>query len=281
MVQAAGVKSLVRRLAGRGFRFLFPRKDYVSYRGSRLPRPESRLNREDQQDNEFFLNSSIGEAQRVMARLGCTPGSSLLEIGCGQGRLAIGLVREFENLRYLGLDVSESCIRWCRNNIQSQYPSYRFQHIDLVNARYNPGGVALTGDFRLPMADGEADVVYLWGVVTNMEPEHLETYVREMARVLRAGGRLFLTANIEVGVPTVSINPENYTAFACDGPLHIVRYEHGYFTDVFRTAGLEMTDFLYHGAGNCQSDMYFEKRTPGEAISRDISPRTDPSSRRA
>jgi hypothetical protein len=93
-----------------------------------------------------------------------------------------------------------------------------------------------------------------------MEPDHLSVYASEISRMLRRGGNLFLTANVEDQVPQVSINPENYTAFTCQGPLHIVRYERQYFLDVFQRAGLILTDFAYHAAGNCQSDMYFVKQ---------------------
>jgi ubiquinone/menaquinone biosynthesis C-methylase UbiE len=239
---------------------LFPRKDYVIYRGSRLPRPGIRLNGPVYEDDEFFLNSAIKEAARVVTKLGCTPGDFLVDVGCGHSRLAIGLVRELSNLRYLGLDVADSFIQWCQQHIESQYPSYRFQHIDLINARYNPSGHALAPDFRLPVADAAADIVYMWGVVTNMEPDHFPIYASEISRILRRGGRLYLTANVEDQVPMVSINPENYTAFTCQGPLHIVRYEKQYFLGVFQRAGLILTDFEHHAAGNCQSDMYFVKQ---------------------
>jgi SAM-dependent methyltransferase len=241
---------------------LFPRKDYVVHRGSVLPHPELRLNGPDQQDDELFLRSSIREATRVVAKLGCTQRDFLVDIGCGQGRLAIGLVRELSGVRYLGLDVSAECITWCKTHIERRYPSYRFEHIDVVNARYNPSGKALNRGFRLPVPDGAADIVYIWGVVTNMEPEHLAAYANETSRMLRPGGKAFLTAYVEDNVPTVSINPENYTPFACKGPLHVVRYERQYFLDVFRRAGLRLSDLAYHGgdgAENCQSDVYFVK----------------------
>lgn len=254
------VSQVARGIAAKVKHGLFPRKDYVIYKGSRLPRPGIRLNGPVYEDNEFFLNSAIKEAARMVTKLGCTPGDFLVDIGCGHSRLAIGLVREMSKLRYLGLDVSEDLIQWCKEHIESRYPSYRFQHIDLINARYNPAGHPLAPDFRLPVSDAAADIVYLWGVVTNMEPKHFPIYASEISRILRRGGKLYLTANVEDNVPQVSINPENYTAFACQGPLHIVRYERQYFLDVFQRAGLILTDFEHHAAGNCQSDLYFVKQ---------------------
>jgi SAM-dependent methyltransferase len=249
------------RSAKRLVRLIVPRRDYVVYRGSRLPRPESRLNRADQRDNAVFLDSSIREARRVIERLNCGDGQILVDIGCGQGRLPIGLLKLGVAATYRGLDVSKPSIEWCRQHIEHRHPQYSFEHINLINARYNPSGVALTDTFRLPFDDAFADAVYMWGVVTNMEPDHLATYAAEISRILRGEGMLFLTANVEEGVPEVSINPENYTPFACDGPLHIVRYEREFFLGHFRNEQLKLTGFDYHAAGNCQSDMYFRKES--------------------
>src|SRR5262245_22422921 len=251
--------SLAWSITAKGKHLLVPYKDYVVHRGSLLPRPESRLNGADQKDNGFFLDSSIGEASRVITKLGCTRESFIVDLGCGQGRLAIGLVRILSGIRYLGLDVSRKSIEWCKAHIESRHPSYKFQHVDLVNARYNPAGAALTPDFRLPVLDGAADCVYMWGLVTNMEPEHLATYASEVSRMLRRGGSAFVTANVEDDVPEASINPENYTPYACRGPLHIVRYETRYFLDVFRRVSLELSGIAYHGGESCQSDLYFVK----------------------
>jgi SAM-dependent methyltransferase len=254
-LQRAG--ALARRIMAKGAALVFPSKDYVTYRGSVLPPRGMRFNEEDQRDDRILLASSIREASRVIEKLGYSPHELIVDIGSGQGRLATGLLRSMKNARYLGIDVSADSVAWCRRNITARHPSYQFQHIDVVNARYNPSGVPLSVDFRLPVADGAADIVYMWGLVTNMEPEHLAAYAAETSRMLRQGGRLFLTANIEDDVPTVSINPDNYTAFACTGPLHLVRYERRYFIDVFERAGLRLTELSHHAVGSCQSELYF------------------------
>jgi SAM-dependent methyltransferase len=253
------VGELARQFASIGKRTLFPTRDQVFYKGSVLPHRDLRFNGPDQQVDAFYLASAIAEAKRVVRVMGYTPRGLLVDIGCGQGRLAIGLIRDLPQARYLGLDVSARSIDWCAKHLESRHPSYRFRHVNLVNALYNPLGNALAPAFRLPVASGVADMVYMWGVVTNMEPEHLVPYAQEISRILRPGGKLFLTANVEASVPQVSINPENYVPFVCRGPLHIVRYEKQYFLDVFQHAGLKLTQFAYHAAGNCQSEMYFAK----------------------
>jgi SAM-dependent methyltransferase len=253
------VGAFVRQIGSKGKRTLFPTRDHVFYKGSVLPHRDLRFNGPDQQVDAFYLASAIAEAKRVVGVMDYTPRGLLVDIGCGQGRLAIGLIRDLPNARYLGLDVSARSIDWCTKHLESRHPSYRFRHINLVNALYNPLGDALPPVFHLPVTSGAADIAYMWGVVTNMEPEHLAPYAQEISRILRLGGKLFLTANVEANVPKVSVNPEKYVPFVCSGPLHIVRYERQYFLDVFQGAGLKLTQFAYHAAGNCQSEMYFVK----------------------
>jgi SAM-dependent methyltransferase len=250
---------LARRIGAKGKHALFPPRDYVSYKGSVLPHRDLRFNGPDQQVDSFYLASAIAEAKRVVGVMGYAPGGLLVDIGCGQGRLAIGLIRDLPQARYLGLDVSARSIEWCTTHLATRHASYRFRHLNLVNALYNPRGDALAPAFQLPVPSGEVDIVYMWGVVTNMEPEHLGPYAHEISRILRPGGQLFLTANVEADVPKVSINPENYVPFICRGPLHIVRYEKQHFLDVFQGTGLKATQFAYHAAGNCQSELYFVK----------------------
>lgn len=220
-----------------------------------------RFNGPDQQDDRIYLQSALSEAQRVVGPLALRQSDLVMDIGCGQGRMAIGLLRLRPTARYVGVDVSMPSIAWCKRHIEADHPNFRFHHLDLVNARYNPQGAAMPPGFRLPAEDRSVAVVYLWGVVTNMEPEFLPAYVREIDRVLQADGRLFLTANTEIDVPEFSINPPNYVTFQYSGPLHIVRYEKLHLERMFTAGGLELTNYAHHAAGNCQSELYFRRAT--------------------
>ena len=234
----------------------FPER-YTIHRGSILPPRDQRMGGTEYEDDDFFLDSAIGEARRVAAVLKAGPDDLLVDIGCGEGRLPIGLLHESCSLRYLGLDVKRTAIAWCQEYLQQWHPAFRFEHVDVLNARYNPTGRAPLPEDELPVATGSADIVYMWGVLTNMEPEYFPLYAREAARILRHGGRAFVTAHVEAGVPDASVNPDRYTPYRCDGPLHAVRYEREYFIDTFRATGLTLTGMDYHAAGNCQSELYF------------------------
>jgi len=211
------------------------------------------------QDEQFFLDSAVAQARHLMHAVELTDRSRIVDAGCGLGRLAIGLARERPDVRYVGFDSNEQFIWWCRRYIQRAHPNFRFVHVDVENERYNPRGKRMTANFQFPVADGDADVVYLWGVLTNMAPEHMPIYVSEVSRMLRKRGRAFLTAFAEKDVPTFSVNPRGYVSYPCVGPLHVVRYEEGYLRSVLTSQSLSIKLFSYQTVDEKQSEFQVEK----------------------
>lgn len=227
-------------------RRLLPGGGRVRYRGAVLPPPEKRWCGPEFKDDAFFLRSAEAEAERLR-EMGCGPGARVLDLGCGYGRLPIGILRVLDRVEYLGVDVHLGCIDWCRRWIEREHPSFRFVWIDRENERYNPGGNAIDEAFRLPAADGSVDVAYLYSVFSHLTEAHLRFYLVELARVLAPGGRVFLTAFVEEAVAPVSINPPAYAFAKCSGPLHVVRYERGHFSGLVEDAGFRIERFD-HGA---------------------------------
>ena len=234
----------------------------IHHRGSVIPSHDLRANMcgPPYDDDDFFLDSAVAQARTLMKAVELTDRTRIVDVGCGLGRLAIGLARERPEVRYLGLDSQEQFIWWCSRYVQRAHPGFRFRHLDVENERYNPAGRKIAGDFRLPVADADADVVVLWGVLTNMAPEHMPIYVSEIGRLLRPGGRALLTAFVEKGVPAASINPSGYVPYQCVGPLHVVRYEEGYLRSVFATHSLSVRAFSYEMVDVKQSEFQLEKR---------------------
>jgi|GEM_PF-542002 len=234
----------------------------IRYHGSVLPPPELRafMCGSPYDDGEFFLDSAVAHARKLVRTVQLTNRTRIVDVGCGLGRLAIGLVREGRDVQYVGIDSQKRFIRWCARYIQRAHPNFRFVHINVENERYNPRGEKIGENFRLPIADGDADVVYLWGVLTNMAPEHMLIYVSETSRMLRKGGSAFLTAFAEKEVPTSSVNPNAYVSYPCVGPLHVVRYEGSYLHSVFASQSLSVKAFSYHTVDEKQSEFHLEKQ---------------------
>jgi SAM-dependent methyltransferase len=237
-------------------------RGYLLHRGYRLP-PRSMRDRmcgEAFRSDEFFLQSGVVEATRFPARLGYTKSSRIVDIGAGLGRLATGMLVEFGDVQYLGIDANADFVRWCNENIERYHPTFRFVHLDMANELYNPEGSVHGSELRLPVDDTWADIVYLWGVFTNMRPEDVESYIGEIRRILRSQGRCFLTAFVEDDVTNGTVNPTGYVPFDINAPLVVVRFSRQWLFSIFEQHGLQIEDFRYHGGMfPKQSEIYLVK----------------------
>jgi SAM-dependent methyltransferase len=208
----------------------------------------------------FFLQSAVVEATRLSGRLGYTKSSRIVDLGCGLGRLATGMLVEFGDVQYLGIDANEDFVHWCQENIERFHPTFRFVHLDVANELYNPTGTLDGSNLRLPVDDMSADIVYLWGVFTNMVSEHVESYIGEIERILHPRGRCFLTAFVEDHVPDVTYNPTGYVPYDCSAPLVVVRFSRPWLFSIFQQHGLQVEDFRYHESMfPKQSEIYLAK----------------------
>lgn len=202
-----------------------------------LPPPQKRWCGREFKDDSYYRTSSLAEAQRLIEKCDATPDSRVLDIGCGYGRLASGLIISLPELNYEGLDVDAASIRWCQDHLTSRAGTFHFQRLDVRNDRYNRTGQPLDALFRFPFQDGEFDVIYLYSVFSHMAEQDVRVYLREMKRLLAGTGRGFLTAFVEEGVGAVEENPPDLP-FRCSGPLHVVRYERGHFFQMITDTGL-------------------------------------------
>ena len=74
-------------------------------------------------------------------------------------------------------------IEWCQREVTSRYPNFRFTHVDVFNAAYNPSGALRASEFSFPYRAEQFDLVFLYSVFTHLLPEALEHYLSEIGRV--------------------------------------------------------------------------------------------------
>jgi SAM-dependent methyltransferase len=252
------VKQLLRRLRGGGAGPLAA----VEYEGIPIPPPGERQGGDNFRQDERFVQAGVADARRLEEAFGLAATTPVLDVGCGNGRLAIGLLRHVGEMQsYTGIDVSARSIAWCEKHLASRYPGLRFVHLDVENERYNPGGSDLSGTFRLPLPDASVDVIYLYSVFSHMETDHIRRYLREFARVLRDGGGIFLTAFLEDDVPKMEVNPPGYLGVDWEGALHCVRYERGFFEELVDEAGLRIDRLDHRSDTNDQSAVFVRRAT--------------------
>jgi SAM-dependent methyltransferase len=237
----------------------------MRYQGIAIPPPEDRQGGRHFQADAAFVAAGDADAGRLEDAFGLTNASRVLDIGCGNGRLAIGLLHRLGEMHsYTGVDIAARSIDWCDRHIAREHRGMRFIHIDVANGRYNPAGTKLSDGYQLPLADGSADVIYLYSVFSHMQTEDVRIYLGEFARLLASGGGVFLTAFVEHDVDEMAVNPPDYGPIAWEGALHCVRFEHVFFERLVNEAGLRLERFDHRSDPDGQSAIYLRSSLPTE-----------------
>lgn len=106
----------------------------------------------------------------VLKHFGLSADGHLVDVGCGSGRLARPL-SDWMTGTYLGVDLVPELVAHARNI--AARPDWRFEVIDHIG---------------IPEADGRADMVCFFSVLTHLLHEQSYWYLEEARRVLKPGG---------------------------------------------------------------------------------------------
>jgi ubiquinone/menaquinone biosynthesis C-methylase UbiE len=118
--------------------------------------------------------------RRILNAAHITPEDRVLDLGCGIGNILIALAERFEFIHVpLGVDVSPDLIRIGEREVAKAGLRDRI-------------GLQVAPATRLPFEDAAFDVVLTSHVLKHLDEEALLTGFREVARVLRPGGRFLL-----------------------------------------------------------------------------------------
>jgi len=102
---------------------------------------------------------------------------TLVDFGCGTGRLAVHAIPYLRRGRYLGIDISETMLVHARQ---------RVGQLDVGDCVVE---FALQKGTTFALDDASVDVIAAFSVFTHMEHEDTYLYLRDARRVVREGGR--------------------------------------------------------------------------------------------
>jgi SAM-dependent methyltransferase len=127
---------------------------------------------------------------------GLSPDHTVLDIGCGVGRLAVPLTSVLGSRgRYEGFDVASYMIDWCRRHITATHPNFRFTHADVETSTVDNEGID-AADYVFPYEDSTFDLAYAGSLFTHLTPAGATNYLNQVARVLKPGGVFASTWNM-------------------------------------------------------------------------------------
>jgi SAM-dependent methyltransferase len=171
------------------------------------PPPDIVFLTQGHRDTDGYRNSIISgavKAQRYLAEAGVPSGqvASLLDFGCGSGRMLTGWFLDDPDKVLVGCDPDARLIDWARDHLPAGI------HVDRT-APTPP----------LPYTSSQFDLVAAISVFTHLGFQTQELWVRELERILRPGGVILLTLH---GKPYVRLfAPERFDDFEKVGHLEI------------------------------------------------------------
>lgn len=140
-----------------------------------------------------FDQIALGHRLALEKWIGIEPNHDILEIGCGVGRDAMWLSKTLTTGSYTGIDIIADSIQWCSENISRKHENFSFHHFDVADHLHNPEGRSDVNKFRFPREDSSIDRIFGFSVFTHMYFNQIAHYLREFSRVLRKGGRAYIT----------------------------------------------------------------------------------------
>ncbi|MBL7213243.1 MAG: class I SAM-dependent methyltransferase [Desulfobacteraceae bacterium] len=138
--------------------------------------------------SEAYQNSiipGICNMKRYLASSGIEIDSlqSILDFGCGTGRLIVGWHLDNPERRLYGCDINEELLAWARDNLP--------QRITWNQSSMTP---------PLPYPSKSFDFIYLVSVFTHLSLDSQYLWIEELKRVIRPFGHILLTLQGEIYV---------------------------------------------------------------------------------
>lgn len=116
--------------------------------------------------------------------------SRVLDVGCGTGLLGMSAYPYVKNGGlYVGLDVMEEDVEFCRKNYP--FPNYSFIHLEIKNASY--AQTQLKSEVPWPVPGDYFDLVTALSVWTHLNENDAVFYFKEISRVMKSGSKAIIT----------------------------------------------------------------------------------------
>lgn len=193
----------------------------------------------------------------------------VLDVGCGLGRIAWPLSSRLGwRGRYAGLDAQRRYVDWCTAHLGLPPRRFGFHHADLRSSDTNPAGTIEPEDFRFPWADGIFTLAIATSLFTHLLPVAAAHYLREIARTLRPGGRLFSSFFLADDVGLAAIRSQDtyprFTTAIEHGWLHdpqapedAVAHDSAWLQATCAEAGLRITA-VHAGSWKTPAGLYYQ-----------------------
>jgi SAM-dependent methyltransferase len=145
-------------------------------------------------------------------------GDKILDVGCGNGRFAMGLWQTLERFSYTGVDVIKGCVSFCQQAFIGD-ERFSFKHLDLNSIHYNPAGTRPQSSVAYSVSG--ANLVTAWSLFSHTgTTENAINTIVAMKKCLDSGGKLFATWSLS-SVRGAVTDSQAHTIYRLDDVINL------------------------------------------------------------
>ena len=125
----------------------------------------------------------VGKIEKsIMQTEGLKPDSTLLDFGCGVGRLAVHIIPELSKGRYIGVDISKTMLENANRLVNERCKDIKCEIKWIQQQGYS---------FNVP--EKSVDLICAFSVFTHMEHEDAFKYLVEAKKIIKDGGKFIFS----------------------------------------------------------------------------------------
>ncbi|WP_138995267.1 class I SAM-dependent methyltransferase [Larkinella sp. C7] len=206
-----------------------------------------------------FKAVGVKSVDHIKELVGLHSTDNVLDVGSGIGRVAIPLTDYISAPgSYDGIEIVKNGVDWCTKEVTKRFPHFRFHHLNVYNKMYNPLGTMQGHELRFPFESSTFSLVILNSVFTHMLENDFEQYLAEISRVMKKGGRAYITMFLlnsesrKANAEGKSLYGRQLTPFTERTMVHIqelpesmIAFDEVYAKEAFQKAGLTIRTINY------------------------------------
>lgn len=150
-------------------------------------------------DKSHFTSNMTSFSLEILGRCKATKRSTILDLGCGCGRLALPICEYLGGEgAYIGVDVWPAGIAWCNEFISSKSERFSFHCVEAKNNYYfDACDESTKNEYQISFVDGESvDVAFAISLFTHLRRDDALAYMKEIKRTLKPDGVAYITCFI-------------------------------------------------------------------------------------
>lgn len=236
---------------------------------NRIPPPSINYNQKpcrtlDEYINVFRRNACAKELPFLVERCGLTPESTILDYGCGLGRLAYAASNFLSGGRYIGYEPNQRALAFL-NGAYATRPNFRFlgeelhgadDYVGLQLGTASPAGIQSTAMDLSGIAGIEADAQYSSSVFTHMWIPAIERVLASFRTAMAPGGVcvnswLIVDSVAEYGMRcgiadrVLPHEVKGALTYSLDNPLVCTAYRLDTVRGIYERGGHEILEILW------------------------------------